>query len=219
MTERATPLSTVELSDAEADEVEAWVRAFLAAAPPDEFACADLLYAQADRLPSRLREVFADLNSQGLPDGVLLRGLPIERFELPPTPNTDESLASPAPWAADPAVAMLGLLAVQLGEIIGYAGTQYGKIFTDLIPQRSDADLVNSAFGYKHAFGLHTDVSFHQLPPTWFGLLCIRNVDHVPTTLAFLRDVELDADTEEILRTQPLQAPQSFAERVGVDAA
>jgi alpha-ketoglutarate-dependent taurine dioxygenase len=211
-------LSSVVVTDDEANALAKWVESTIRTTFDDESEFAGFLVTQLDFLPARLRAHVGAIRAADPPDAVVLRGLPVERFGVPPTPNTGSAFPSSETWSPDPATAIHGLFAAAIGEVIGYAGTQYGKLYTDLMPMAGDGDLVNSAFGFRHEFGFHTDVSFHQLPPTYFGLLCIRNHDHVKSRLAFMREVVLDREVDDLLRSVPMRAPQSFADRVGVSA-
>ena len=80
-----------------------------------------------------------------------------------------------------------GLLVSSVARLHGYARQKSGRVFNDIIPTTTHAEIANSANGSKTAFPLHTEDAYHEYPPDLLSLLCIRNAERAETTLAYLK--------------------------------
>jgi Fe(II)/alpha-ketoglutarate-dependent arginine beta-hydroxylase len=90
------------------------------------------------------------------------------------------------------------LCATALGDIFGWASQQGGRLVHEVLPIRGHEDLqINSASSAELLW--HTEDAFHPYRADYVGLMCLRNPDHVGTTLARMQDVKLDTDVAELL--------------------
>ncbi|MBV9449470.1 MAG: TauD/TfdA family dioxygenase [Streptosporangiaceae bacterium] len=150
----------------------------------------------ADELPRWLRRTVGGFRLTE-PSGVLLiSGLEIDDAALGRTPAHWKDRA-PAPQTLPHDLAFY-LIACLLGEPIGWATQQDGRIMHDVFPIEQHA---SEQIGWSSAEVLvwHTEDAFHPLRTDYLGLLCLRNPDGVATTLADIRDVRLGAATRDVL--------------------
>lgn len=204
-------LLTVEVAGSDRASLSSWISSALEhTSLLSESACVDWLATQRGVLPKTLIDALRRLKTDHRVDAVIVRGLPVDDFPTPPTPN---HYRGPEGYRIEPADILHGLLAVQLGQPFGYLNQQSGRIFNDIIAIEESADDDRGSAGYRRAFRFHTEDSFHPLPPTYFGLCCVRNPDEVPCLIASIRDVELDDRDDRILRAARIRFNLSTGQR------
>lgn len=192
-------LLTVEVTGSDRASLASWISSTLEhTSLLSESACVDWLATQRGVLPENLSDALNRLATDERVDAVVVRGLPVDHFPITPTPTY---YRGPEGYEIEPADLLHGLLGVQLGQPFGYLNQQSGRLFNDIIAIESSANDAHGSAGFRHPFRFHTEDSFHPLPPTYFGLCCVRNPDEVPCLIASIRHVDLDHRDDEILRT------------------
>lgn len=144
----------------------------------------------AQELPRRLRSA---LNFFRITDSHALckiSGYPIDDSKIGPTP---------AHWRRDPERStakeeevFLLLCGALLGDPIGWASQREGLICQDIVPIKGD-EQKQIGSNSEQELSWHTEDAFHPYRSDYVGLMCIRNPDEVPTTVASIDDVRLGA--------------------------
>ncbi|MEV7185645.1 guanitoxin biosynthesis L-enduracididine beta-hydroxylase GntD [Kitasatospora sp. NPDC093102] len=150
----------------------------------------------AHELPRELRTALVDFKLTE-PSGVLVvSGLPVEDAELGPTPPDWRDKAAPdATLRFDIPFLLISCL---LGEPIGWATQQDGRIMHDIFPIRAH-EHGQIGWGSAETLAWHTEDAFHPLRTDYLALMCLRNPDAVETTFADIADVQLDDETRAAL--------------------
>ncbi|MCC8246432.1 clavaminate synthase Cs1 [Saccharothrix luteola] len=140
--------------------------------------------AAAERLPAELLESLRVFRDTGNRHGyLLLRGLPVDDAELPPTPTT-----TPAPEER-PLLAMeawLAIVALRLGEPTGYRELRAGSVLQDIYPSPGAHHL--SAETSETLLEFHTEMAYHRHQPHHVLLACSR-ADHDRTAATLVASV------------------------------
>ncbi|MFC7307913.1 TauD/TfdA family dioxygenase [Streptomyces monticola] len=115
--------------------------------------------------------------------------------------------ATPGQWsAADTEQSqvygcLLALYASLLGDIIGWATQQSGRLVTDVLPSKGyEHSLISASSELELAW--HTEDAFSPHRADWVGLFSLRNTAEVPTTLSHVDLNRLPASVAEVL-SQP----------------
>ena len=153
-------------------------------------------FTYAQDLPQRVRLALAEYRMSESDGIFLLSGLPVDDLAVGPTPadwrnkpDTDVRLRH------DIAFFLLGCL---LGEPVGWATQQDGRVMHDVLPMRGyEHDQIG--LGSEELLAWHTEDAFHPLRADYLGLMCLRNHDGVETTVADIADVRLDEEVRKIL--------------------
>ncbi|MEU9706412.1 guanitoxin biosynthesis L-enduracididine beta-hydroxylase GntD [Streptomyces sp. NPDC047981] len=150
----------------------------------------------AHELPRELRAGLVDFRLTE-PSGVLVvSGLPVEDAALGPTPADWRDKPAPdATLRLDIPFLLIGCL---LGEPIGWATQQDGRVMHDIFPIRAH-EHGQIGWGSAETLAWHTEDAFHPLRTDYLGLMCLRNPDGVETTFADIADVRLDDATRAAL--------------------
>lgn len=70
-----------------------------------------------------------------------------------------------------------------LGDVISWAAQQDGRIVTDVLPSPgTEESLISSSS--RRELGWHTEDAFSPYRADYVGLMCLRNPDQIPSTLA-----------------------------------
>lgn len=159
-----------------------------------EFLREATVYAQ--ELPRSIR---AELNSFRLEEsaGVLV----IQGYRV-----DDESLGlTPSHWKDEEDRSAIAekifffLCAALLGDPIGWATQQDGRIMHDIAPIKGhEKEQLGS--GSEELLTWHTEDAFHPLRTDYLGLMCLRNPGSVPTTYASVDDLRLPEEMAMRLR-------------------
>lgn len=150
----------------------------------------------AHELPRGLRSALVDFRLTE-PSGVLVvSGLPVDDAALGPTPADWRDKAAPdTTLRLDIPFLLISCL---LGEPIGWATQQDGRVMHDIFPMRAH-EHGQIGWGSAETLAWHTEDAFHPLRTDYLGLLCLRNPDGVETTFADIADVRLDDATRAAL--------------------
>jgi Fe(II)/alpha-ketoglutarate-dependent arginine beta-hydroxylase len=138
----------------------------------------------AHRLPQRLREFLLRFRLDELAGVALIRGLPLP-VDPGPTPSIwrDEEAKR---RTVDFEVALL-LCGSVIGDPFAWATQQAGALVNDVIPVTGYEDSQVGA-GSLTTLKWHTEDAFHPCRAEWLALACLRNPDHVATTVAHVED-------------------------------
>ncbi|MEU1524606.1 TauD/TfdA family dioxygenase [Nocardia rhamnosiphila] len=166
----------------------------------------DLITARAGELPTAVRTA---MRPPATTDGAcVLRRLPLRDDEIGPTPPDWRSATA---WTTEPEragcsfeldIAML-LLAAAAGEPFGWAGQQDGRLVNNIVPAAGH-EFEQSGASSTILLSPHTEDAFHPLRANLLLLGCVRNPDHVGTTVSSVRRVDLTAAEQDALRTPTL---------------
>ncbi|MEU5881415.1 TauD/TfdA family dioxygenase [Spirillospora sp. NPDC047279] len=167
-------------------------------------------------LPRRLRERLRDHRHDAGRDGLLLiRGLPCDGSELPPTPSVPGSVER----AATVPACLQMLIAFQVGEPTAFANEKAGALVQNIVPVPGREEQQSNAGSV--VFEMHIENAFHEHSPDYVMLSCLRN-DHEDRARLRVASVRralegLDARTVAVLGeprfiTEP---PTSFGGRDG----
>lgn len=162
-------------------------------------------------LPLGLREALRLFRRRPGTDAVLLvRGLPVDETDLPPTPNVPGSVER---HPTTPAAA-LALTSLQLGDVTAFRQEKGGALVQNVVPVPGQEDFQGNAGSAP--LTMHVENAFHTHRPDYVALLCLRN-DH--DNVAGLRTASirkalplLSEKSREILREPRFvtHAPASF---------
>lgn len=152
---------------------------------------ADAIDGRIDELPA---EVAASLLPPGDDGAVIIDGIRVDDDSLGPTPSSWRD-AEAAGFAF---ALILLLLARSAGQPFGWRGQQQGRLVNTIVPSRGQEQ---EQTGASSAIMLspHTEDAFHPSRANLMLLGCLRNPDHVGTTVSSVRHVELDRDHERVL--------------------
>ncbi|MER7727963.1 clavaminate synthase family protein [Streptomyces sp. NPDC096323] len=171
-------------------------------------------------LPAELRRTLREFRRDSGPTGtLLLRGLPVEGADLPPTPAAAGSVQRTAALPA----ALLLMIAGGLGDPAAFRPEKGGALVQDVVPVPGQEDFQGNAGSVLLTF--HTENAFHPHRPDFVMLLCLR-ADH--ERVAGLRTgctrqvlPLLSADGREALFSKEFRtaAPPSFGAASGTTEA
>lgn len=119
-------------------------------------------------------------------------------------PIADDPGPTPAHWSERAPEATLrydfwlALVLAQLGDPVGWLHLQDGRLFNDLLPIR-DEEHEQTAHGSKVELEYHVEEAFQDDRSPAFALLCLRNDDGVPTTIATAGQLDLAALNLDVL--------------------
>lgn len=150
----------------------------------------------AHDLPRTVRAALRAARLDEHKHAVALTGNLIAEAELDPTPSVWSRADTDASRIYGFLLMIYGAL---LGDAIGWATQQAGRIVTDIVPTPGQEDSLVSSSSHAE-LGWHTEDAFSPARADYVGLLCLRNPLGVPTTIAHLLPGELPADILRVLR-------------------
>lgn len=123
-------------------------------------------------LPLTMRVSLRRFRRSPGPEGVLLiRGMPIDPEELPPTPTHPGSVER---RPTTPAAALV-MACMQIGDITAFRPEKSGALVQNVVPVAGQEDFQGNAGSVK--LNMHIENGFHAHRPDYVALLCLRN-DH-----------------------------------------
>ncbi|MBN6039760.1 TauD/TfdA family dioxygenase [Amycolatopsis sp. 195334CR] len=199
------------VTDAEREQVLAVARELVGTPPRliDEGRWIDDCRHHAAELPVRVRQRLREFaNDPGDAGALLIRNLPGAADRPTPTePGSVERVASVG-------AAVIGLLSMQLGEVIAYRNEKSGALVQNVVPVPGMEAQQSNAGSTRLA--MHVENAFHPRRPDFVGLFCVR-ADHERVAgllLSCVRQVvgALPADIRQVLgeRRFTTEAPPSF---------
>lgn len=180
---------------------------------PDLTAFLDAADIAARRLPDEVAARIDEFRAHGNEAGyLLLRGLPHDESELPPTPTTtpapvDRSLLAMEAW--------LTVVGRRLGYPTGYRELREGSVLQDVYPS-PNAHYLSSETS-ETLLEFHTEMAYHRRQPHYVLLACSR-ADHegkAATQVASVRRALplLSAETRRYLLERPMPCRVDMAFR------
>lgn len=193
--------STIEI---EAIELETIVNlARMLCISPSEYP--DLFCKEAKRLseylPPRVKEQLLDFVKSGSPTGfLLLTGILNTDDSLGPTPPTNTHKIGEGTILAK----IQAILTHVIGEMIAYEAEGYGRLFQDVIPDKSMA-IHQTSISSDFELEIHTEQAFSKLRPDFLSLACLRgDLDAITYILPVQYILEHLSEGEILLLQQPL---------------
>lgn len=145
-------------------------------------------------LPAAVREAVLDMRYLESAAALVVRGCPI----------TDEPGPTPSHWSErkpDSTIRYdfwLALVLAQLGDPVCWLHLQDARLFNDLLPIAGEED-EQTGHGSRAELEFHVEEAFQDDRSPAFGLLCLRNQDRVPTTVASAAGLDLSELNVEVL--------------------
>jgi L-asparagine oxygenase len=119
--------------------------------------------------PVAPRQMLAEFRRDSGPQGaLLLRGLPVDAMELPPTPRADGSVQREPSVAA----ALLLMIACGLGDPAAFRPEKGGALVQDVVPVPGMEEFQGNVGSTLLTF--HNENAFHEHRPDFVMLLCLR---------------------------------------------
>lgn len=170
----------------------------------------------AQELPRRVRRKLNHFRDAEHPGVLIVSGLPVDdaMLGLTPTGRKDRK-EDPATLKYDLAFALVASL---LGDSIGWATQQDGRIVHDVFPIET-FKMEQIGWGSAETLIWHTEDAYHPLRADYVALMCLRNPDHVETTLADIEDVVLDDGARAVLSQPLFQFLPDESHRLSTDRA
>lgn len=151
----------------------------------------------AQDLPRRVRGLLNDFRISEPPAATcVISSYPVDDEAIGPTPEhwRRSDRVSPA-LAEEMFFVLCGSL---LGDLIGWATQQAGKLVHDVMPIKGhEYKQISSAS--EEVIWWHTEDAFHQYRSDFIGLMCLRNTTATATTVACVSDLALDAAQVRVL--------------------
>lgn len=144
----------------------------------------------AHELPRRVRQ---HLNSFRLhePSSALcvVSGYPIDEEKIGATPRHWKLREGRSPVLEEEMT--LVLMGSLLGDCISWATQQDGYMVHDILPiQGMEKEQLGSSS--DELLWWHTEDAFHEARGDYLGMMCLRNIDKVPTTFLPMSEIEID---------------------------
>ncbi|MFF0221627.1 guanitoxin biosynthesis L-enduracididine beta-hydroxylase GntD [Streptomyces sp. NPDC004629] len=179
-----------------------------------EFQLESRLYAA--ELPRRLRSAVLDYRSSERSATLVVSGLPVDDAALGPTP-LDRTGSSSDTASLRQDIAFF-LIAALLGDPVGWATQQDGRLMHDIYPVK-EHEHGQIGWGSAETLTWHTEDAFHPLRADYLGLMCLRNPDGVETIVADVADVRLDDDLRALLSQERFVIRPDDAHRLTGESA
>lgn len=162
----------------------------------------------AAELPRSLRASLMSFRQTESASVLVVNALTVDKEAVGPTPaHWTHRSARPPALAEEVAFFLLANL---LGDPIGWATQQDGRVMHDVFPIKGhQKEQLGS--GSEELLTWHTEDAFHPFRTDYLGLLCLRNPDAVVTTYAAVEDLDLPGDVAAVLREArfPIQPDRS----------
>ncbi|RMI43388.1 guanitoxin biosynthesis L-enduracididine beta-hydroxylase GntD [Streptomyces triticirhizae] len=149
----------------------------------------------AHELPRRVRSFLNRARLDDIGHTVVVSGHALDALGPEPTPrhwreaDTERSRAY---------AFLLMLHAALLGDVIGWATQQDGRLVTDVLPIRGQENSPISSSSHA-PLGWHTEDAFSPSRGDHIGLLCLRNPDRTTTTVSHVVPAALGDAAREVL--------------------
>ncbi|MBC7906885.1 MAG: TauD/TfdA family dioxygenase [Rhodospirillaceae bacterium] len=148
-------------------------------------------------LPRSIRQQFHNFKRFESSIALKISNNPVSASDIGPTPLTPPELEPD--FKLNRLHMLHGLYASLLGEVVSFKSQRNGRLFTNLIPLKDQADVHNYSGGSTYKFDLHTEDCFHPCMSDYLGLTCMKNLERAATSIAPLRSVKLDDEAKDIL--------------------
>lgn len=151
----------------------------------------------AVQLPSRILHSLSEFKYHENHNGTLvLRGFHIDDAGIGQTPATtskeiDESSARREGF-------LLMLLISQVGDAFGWSCQRDGALINNILPLRSH-EKEQLSTGSMIDLDWHTEEAFHPFRADYLALMCLRNIEQIPTVIGSIQDIHLEQETKKLL--------------------
>ena len=143
----------------------------------------------AHDLPRRVRRFLSDFKYLEPPGGAcVIKGFPVDDERIGPTPQHWKEKGEVSPTLDEEMLFVL--FGSILGDVIAWMTQQDAYLLHDVLPIRSDEDSQIST-GSQQPIWWHNEDAFHPYRGDYVSLMCLRNPDDVPTTLASMDMLDL----------------------------
>lgn len=151
----------------------------------------------AHEFPKRIRKFLNDFKiSEPKPGFCIISGYPIDEATIGKTPNH---------WKYKPEASrtlevesFLIILGSLLGDALGWATQQDGHIIHEIFPIK-ECENEQLGTGSAQTLWWHSEDAFHEYRGDYIGMVCLRNPDNIPTTIASIDDAQIDPELIKIL--------------------
>lgn len=152
----------------------------------------------AQELPRRLRLALNHFRVAE-PDSAsfIISGYPVDDRKIGLTPEHWDLTAEQRKPTLEEEILFV-LTCSLLGDCIGWATQQAGRIVHDVMPIKG-MEQEQIGTGSEQLITWHTEDAFHPLCGDYIALMFLRNPDHVPTTFASLENLNLDPEDWQTL--------------------
>jgi L-asparagine oxygenase len=195
----ATEILRLEITENEARSIRGLLDEMLADdRMRDQYFLLEQVHVLAQDLPRRVRETFYRFRRQQAEAVLHVVGSPVLLDGVPPTPGgyPETELG----FELNDAQVLHGLYGSLLGEPFGFTSQRNGSIYNTIVPLPTHAHTPNSSSGSDHDFGFHVEDAFHPMRGDFIGLVCMRNEEEAPTTIACVDGIDtLKPDERDIL--------------------
>jgi len=149
----------------------------------------------AHELPLRVRHEIEQARLDDRLHALVLRGNAVDQTALGPTPEHWRTARTEGSRRYS---FLFVLYASLLGDAVGWATQQDGRVVTDVLPVRGQEQSLTSASSSME-LGLHTEDAFSPYRADYVGLFSLRNPDAVATTIAGLEVERLNPELVDVL--------------------
>jgi Fe(II)/alpha-ketoglutarate-dependent arginine beta-hydroxylase len=151
----------------------------------------------AHELPRRIRTALNNFRLFGNQTGLfLIAGFPIYDLKIRTTPDHWQSTNNRSATLEEEI--LLVLLGGLLGDAIGWATQQNGRIIHEVMPVKGH-EQEQLGIGCEQPLTWHIEDAFHPFRGDYIGLMCLRNCDRVATVCSCIDMLDLDERAAEIL--------------------
>lgn len=194
-----TSILRLELSEPERRSIRTLLGELVAdARMSDQDVLLDQAHLLAQNLPRRVREVFYGFRRAEAEPVLHVVNSPVLEDGVPPTPT--RYVETEPGFRLNDAQILHGLYGSLLGEAFGFSSQRNGSVYNTIIPLERLADTPNSSSGSAHDFGFHVEDAFHPARGDYIGLVCMRNEEKAPTTIACIDGIDtLTAEEFDLL--------------------
>ncbi|MFE4973193.1 guanitoxin biosynthesis L-enduracididine beta-hydroxylase GntD [Kitasatospora sp. NPDC056651] len=149
----------------------------------------------AQELPLAVRRHLNDARRDERAHATMIRGNLVDQGALGRTPDHWSVADTEASHVYG---ALLVLYSALLGDVIGWATQQSGRLVTDVLPSRGyEQSLVSASSELE--LGWHTEDAFSPHRADWVGLFALRNSTEVATTVSHVDVRRMPEDVARVL--------------------
>lgn len=185
----------------QSDEIDS-IQGLLAEIVPEVAAVEDETFqanahVYAQELPRRVRKHVHDFKLHEPAEAhFVISGYPIDQAKIGPTPPHWNNRQGRSTSIEEEV--LLVLFGSLLGECIGWATQQDGRVVHDILPIRGhESEQLGSSS--EQLLWWHNEDAFHPFRGDYLGMLCLRNRDAVATTFAHFADLPLTEEEIDLL--------------------
>lgn len=194
-----TPVLCLELSEQERRSIRALLDDLVADdRMSEQNVLLDQAHMLAHELPRRVREVFYRFRLNESEPVLHIVNSPVLLDGVPPTPT--RYVETEPGFRLNDAQILHGIYGSLLGEPFGFSSQRNGSVYNTIVPLPQLAGTPNSSSGSAHDFGFHVEDAFHPARGDYIGLVCMRNEERAPTTIASIDGIDtLTAEELDLL--------------------